>query len=364
VTGSGSKVERLRAAPEGARVLLLHVGGTIGMVRDARDRWVPQAGFLARHLAAMPELAAPGMPSFQLETLEPLLDSADMRPSDWVRIAARIAEAHDAYDGFVIVHGTDTMAYTASALSFLLRGCAKPVVLTGSQLSLAHPRTDGRAHVVSSLLLAGGSMIPEVTIAFSDRVLRGNRAQKVQSHDFVAFRSGNYPALAKLGVDIEIRRHLVRAPGPGLPPGLELTRGPGSGYEPEIVSLRVYPGLRARALQAILDAPIDGLVLETYGTGNAPTRDGELVATLARAIRERDLVVLNCSQCHGGAVHQGLYGSGGALADAGVTSGRDLTPEAGLTKLYCAFASGMGPAQARAWIGVDVAGECATEAVS
>jgi L-asparaginase len=361
VTGSGSKVEILRAAPEGARVLLLHVGGTIGMVRDGRDRWVPQAGFLANYLASMPELSAPGMPAYELETLDPLLDSADMRPSDWVRIAARIAEVYDRFDGFVIVHGTDTMAYTASALSFLLRGGCKPVVLTGSQLSLVHPRTDGRGHLVTSLLLAGGSKIPEVTIAFSDRVLRGNRAQKVQSHEFVAFRSGNYPALAKLGVEIEIRRHLVRAPGTGLSPSLELSRGPGSGREPEIVSLRVYPGLRARALQAILDAPIDGLVLETYGTGNAPTRDGELVATLAKVIRDRDLVVLNCSQCHGGSVHQGLYGSGGALADAGVTSGRDLTPEAGLTKLYCAFASGMDAARVRAWLGADVAGECTAE---
>jgi L-asparaginase len=181
------------------------------------DGMQPQAGVLERYLARMPELVRPGMPRYHVEVLEPLLDSADMAPGDWVRIAQAIVERDREFDGFVVLHGTDTMVHTASALSFLLPGLRKPVILTGAQLSLEHPRTDGREHIITSLILAAQVDIPEVCIYFCAKLIRGNRAQKVDNQGFRAFHSGNLPPLATVGTRIVVARHLVRAPGPGLP---------------------------------------------------------------------------------------------------------------------------------------------------
>lgn len=334
---------------ERARVLVLHVGGTIGMVQG-HEGFGPSAGFLAAYLASMPELQRADMPEHTLEVLEPLLDSADMMPDDWVRIARVIAAQHDAYDGFVVVHGTDTLAYTASALSFLLPGLAHPVILTGAQLSLTDPRSDGREHLVTAILLAGTQRIPEVCIYFAQRLLRGNRAQKVHNDRFAAFDSGNFPALAHAGSEIEVRFPLILAPGRGLSPRIDLPR------RPEVAALRIFPGIQARRIEKIVEAPLEGLVLETYGAGNAPARDEALLEVLRRATA-RGVVVVNCSQCHGGRVRQGLYQTGSALARAGVVSGHDMTPEAALTKLYCLLASGLDAVTVRAQMEQDLAGE-------
>jgi L-asparaginase len=331
---------------------VLHVGGTIGMTRTDAG-YAPVGGFLEAYLAGMPELRRDDVPAHEVRVLEPLLDSADLRPDDWLRIARAVAEEHDDFDGFVVVHGTDTMAYTASALSFLLPGLAKPVILTGAQISLAEARSDGREHLLTSVLLAGTLDVPEVCIYFAQRLLRGNRAQKVQSDRFAAFDSGNFPALAHVGVEVELRRGLVLPAGAGVPRRVDLRR------RPEVASLRVYPGLGARMLERVLAPPLDGLVLETYGAGNAPVHGAEGEA-LVRALREasgRGVVIVNCSQCHGGRVRQDLYATGRALADAGVVSGRDMTPEAALTKLYVLLGSGAAPDDARARVGVEVAGE-------
>lgn len=336
---------RVTARP---RVCVLHVGGTIGMVRTEQG-YAPRPGFLVDYLDQMPELRRPEMPAFDVVSLEPLLDSSDMSPDDWVRIAEAIAARYDRYTGFVVVHGTDTMAYTASALSFLLPGLAKPVILTGSQLSLEHVRSDGREHVITSLLLAGAGEIPEVCIYFGSRLLRGNRAQKIHNHDFVAFDSGNLRPLATVGVSIDVARWLVRAPGSGLRP-LPLVR------RPEVASLRLFPGIGAAMIGKLLEPPLDGLVLETYGVGNAPSRDPALLAAITRATA-RDVVIINCSQCHGGSVRQTLYSTGAALARCGVLSGFDMTPEAALTKLYCLLAAGLPPAEVRERCQQDLAGE-------
>jgi L-asparaginase len=320
------------------------------MVRSADGPYEPQPGFLAERLAAMPELRDPSMPAFDVVQLEPLIDSADARPRDWVRIANEVARHYDDYDGFVVVHGTDTMAYTASALSFLLPGLGKPVVLTGSQLSLSHVRSDGREHVITSMLLAGAYSIPEVALYFGARLLRGNRAQKVHSRDFVAFSSGNLPPLATIGTQIEVNRHLVRPAGGALSP-VVLER------EPKVVALRLFPGLDAQLLQKMLEPPVEAVVLETYGAGNAPSRDDAFLGAIEDAVSSRDLIVVSCSQCHGGAVRQHLYSTGASLARAGVTTGRDLTPEAALTKLYVLLGAGKKPSDVRELVQRDVAGE-------
>ena len=331
------------------RVCVLHVGGTIGMVRGD-EGFGPKQGFLEAYLGSMPELARADVPAHDLVALEPLLDSSDMTPDDWVRIARSVVERYASYDGFVVVHGTDTLAYTASALSFLLPGLGKPIILTGSQLSLADPRSDGRRNLVTAILLAGTLPVPEVCILFAERLFRGNRSQKIHNEGFTAFDSGNFPSLARVGATIELREQLVRAPGGGVPARVELSR------RPVVASFRLFPGIEARMIDHVTEPPLEGLVLETYGVGNVPTRDRSLLDAIARATA-RGVIVVNCSQCHGGAVHQGLYATSSALASAGVVSGHDMTPEAALTKLYCLLATGLPTDVVRARIEQDVAGE-------
>ncbi len=321
------------------------------------DGLVPQRDVLERYLASMPELRRPDVPRHHIEVLEPLLDSADMAPHDWLRIAKAIVARDAEFDGFVVLHGTDTMTHTASALSFLLHGLRKPVILTGAQLSLEHVRTDGREHIVTSIILAGKYKIPEVCIYFASRLLRGNRAQKVDNTDFAAFDSGNLAPLATVGARISVADHLLRKPGGGLPISLQFR------VRPQVVALRVFPGLSQRLLDTVLEGA-DGVVLETYGAGTFPHRDHELLASIRRATSANPpTVVVNVSQCHGGVVDQATYASSRALAEAGVVSGVDMTPEAALTKLYCLFAAGHAPFDVRRKVGEDLAGELDPTAV-
>lgn len=311
---------------------------------------VPSREFVEAYLHGMSDLSGEALPAFDLFAVEPLLDSADLRPADWVRIADAVVRRYHDYDGFVVLHGTDTMAYSTSAVSFLLPGLGKPVVFTGAQLPLSDVRSDGREHLVTSLLLAADGGIPEVSLYFGGVLLRGNRAQKVHSNHFVAFASGALPPLARVGVQIEVARHLVRPAGPGVPVDVTLPRAP------EVVAVRLFPGITARMLRQLMAPPVEGVVLEAYGAGTFPTQDPDLLAAVREAV-DRGVVVVTTSQVHAGRVAPSRYGTGAALADAGAASAHDLTPEAALTKLYVLLAHGAPAADVRRRLVEDVVGE-------
>ena len=330
------------------RVLLAHSGGTIGMRRGERG-YEPASGHLASLLAGLPEMASADLPEFELLEFEPLLDSSDMLPRDWLRLARTIEANYAAFDGFVVLHGTDTLAYSASALSFLLDGLGKPVILTGSQVPLVELRSDARENLITSLLLAARLDLHEVCVCFGGVLLRGNRSTKVSAGGFDAFSSPNEPELARIGVDIEFRPGALRPAGSGnlVVPGL---------LDVTVAALRLFPGISARLLENAMREPVSGVALETYGAGNAPGRDPELLAAIAAATA-RGVVVVNITQCLRGRVDMSGYATGAALREAGVVSGEDMTPEAALSKLIWLLGRGLEPDEVRRLIPSDLRGE-------
>lgn len=329
------------------RIYIVHTGGTIGMRRGPRG-YEPAAGFLAERMAEMPEFSSPALPDWELFDFDPLLDSSNMSAADWRSIGRAIADRYDAFDGFIVIHGTDTMAFSASATSFMLSGLDKPVVFTGSQIPLAEVRSDARENLITSLLVAADHPVPEVSLCFGDHLYRGNRATKVSARGFEAFASPNYPPLGRVGIDIAIEHDLVRRPDDG---GFRFR----DVAQPEITDIRVFPGITPTMLRRFLERPLDGAVLHTYGVGNAPDHPD-----LLRALREasdRGVVIVNCTQCLAGSVDMRGYVTGTALADAGVVSGYDMTPEAALTKLFLLLSTIDDPERARREVGRDLRGE-------
>lgn len=289
----------------------------------------PVADYLQAQMATNPLFQHPSLPRYTIHQYRPLLDSSDMAPHDWSTIAADICANYAAYDGFVVLHGTDTMAYTASALAFMLEGLGKPVIVTGSQIPLCELRNDAQENLITSLLLAADPLtVPEVCLYFNGRLLRGCRSVKVNADGFDAFDSPNEAPLATVGIEILFNKRLLsHAP---------LTRQTELEFkaiaQPHVGSLRLFPGISARVLHNMLQPPLRGLVLETYGAGNAPMHDPALLATLAEATA-RGVVIVNCTQCLRGTVNLHKYANGAALAQTGVLGGYDMTAEAALTKL-------------------------------
>lgn len=326
--------------PGKPRIYVAYTGGTLGMRKTTRG-YVPESGHLQRLLAEIPRFQDPGVPEFEIVEFEPLLDSSDMHPGHWLQIADQIRRNYADYDAFLVLHGTDTMAFTAAALSFMLEDLAKPVVLTGSQIPLEETRNDAQNNLLTSLLLLGRyhRRLPEVMVFFGDKLLRGNRATKVSVTGFDGFDSPNFPPLGRAGIDIDIDWEQVLQRTPTLDELSVVAIG-----SAQVGAFRIFPGLEPRLLEAVLAPPTQGLVLECYGAGNAPTANPAFMRVLADATA-RGVVIVDVTQALRGSANLSLYATGRALLDVGVVSGHDLTAEAVLAKLYYLFAKGLAPAR-------------------
>jgi L-asparaginase len=330
------------------RVYVAYTGGTIGM-RPTDRGYAPEPGFFEARLREAPEFRTASIPEFEVQEYDPLLDSADMSPDDWLRIAEDIERNFGSYDGFVVVHGTDTMAYTASALAFMLEGLSKPVVLTGSQIPLCETRNDARNNLLAALEVAADPALSEVVIAFDEHILRGCRARKLDASGLSAFASPNHPPLGRIGSRIELDPTRLR------PRGVGPLRVQPVG-QPVVGALRLFPGMRAGVLENLLQPPLEGLVLGAFGVGNGPIHDADFLRVLCEAT-ERGVVVVATTQCLRGRVDLSSYATGKALAAAGVVGGADMTPEAALAKLHYLLNKGLTPAEVRAAMGEDLRGE-------
>lgn len=319
-------------------------------MKKTAQGYAPEPGYLAHSMNQFPVFAAPEMPAYTIAEANPLLDSANMTPDDWLRIAHDIAAHYDDYDGFVILHGTDTMAYTASALPFMLQGLRKPVILTGSQVPLCEIRNDARENLITSLLLAAYYPIPEVGLFFGRSLYRGCRSIKVSASGFDAFASPNYPALATAGTDIQIHWEHVQ------PTQGEWPLTVRSMNQATVGALRLFPGISPAVLDNMLNPPLQGLVLEAYGVGNGPTHNQAFLDVLAAA-HARGIVIVDCTQCIRGAVNLQSYATGSGLAQVGVVSGLDMTAEAALAKMYYLFTAGYHPEDIRQHMKVNMCGE-------
>ena len=336
------------------RVLILYTGGTIGMVENPETGAHEPLDFqhLASHVPEMNQLHV------QVDTLqfEQPLDSSNIKPEHWQHMAEVVVDNYDRYDGFVILHGTDTMAYSATALSFILQTLAKPVIFTGSQLPIGVLRTDGKENLITAIEIAGAydrigmPMVPEVCIFFQSYLLRGNRSKKFSAEQFNAFASPNYPPIAEVGVHINYAHHYIRhaISNENLTPHYNFDRN--------VVVLRLFPGISPSIVRSVLNIHgLKGLVLESFGTGNAMTDDW-FIEELRSAV-DRGLVIVNASQCIGGGVEMGRYDTGNRLQNAGVIGGGEMTTEAIIVKLMFLLGQDYSPEKVCKLMSTNIAGE-------
>ncbi|ATM95732.1 asparaginase [Yersinia frederiksenii] len=328
-------------------IYVAYTGGTIGMQRSDHG-YIPVSGHLQRQLALMPEFHRPEMPDFTIHEYAPLIDSSDMTPEDWQHIANDIQQNYDLYDGFVILHGTDTMAFTASALSFMLENLAKPVIVTGSQIPLAELRSDGQTNLLNALYLAANHPVNEVSLFFNNKLFRGNRTTKAHADGFDAFASPNLSVLLEAGIHIRRMASVVSPINNGSLIVHSITPQP-------IGVVTIYPGISGAVVRNFLLQPVKALILRSYGVGNAPQK-AELLDELKNA-SERGIVVVNLTQCISGRVNMGGYATGNALAHAGVISGFDMTVEAALTKLHFLLSQSLSPEDIRRLMQQNLRGE-------
>ncbi len=310
-------------------ILLIYTGGTIGMVHDPVTGSLIPIDFklITTHV---PELSKFGY-DIQAISFDPVKDSSNIDPQVWIRLAEIIEEFYDRFDGFVVLHGTDTMAYTASALSFMLENLRKPVIFTGSQLPIGLLRTDGRENLITAIEIAaasdlGLSLVPEVSIYFDNKLTRGNRTRKYSAEHFDVFKSPNYPPLVEAGIHVKYNTHVIMYPDPDR---YLIVR---KSFDTNVAILKIFPGISRNLVTAITHTEgLRGLIIETFGSGNAPTYPWfieELKSYIARGG-----IIFNVTQCHGGSVEMGVYETSLEMREAGVISGKDITSEAAVTKL-------------------------------
>ena len=331
----------------GERVLVLNTGGTIGMVATP-DGYAPVPGALGPYLDWIIEMSRGELPQVAFVELDPPIDSANATPDSWCEIARILFERRAEHPGFVVLHGTDTMAYASSALSFLLPSFGKPVVVTGAQIPIARTRSDGRQNLIGALEVAAKQAVPEVALLFGEALLRGNRATKVDASGLDAFDSPRFPPLAEIGIDV-VLNHAVLRPADGVP-------GLTTGTLAKVASVRLFPGFSASILANMCRPPLQGLVIEAYGAGNGPSEDRDFLAAIEAATR-RGVVVVIVTQCVRGSVRPGAYVTGSALIRAGAVPGFDMTCEAALTKLAVLLGQGLDSATAAELMQQDIAGE-------
>lgn len=329
------------------KIYIAYTGGTIGMT-PSPNGYIPQQGFLTACLTNNPEFSRPEMPEFTINEYAPLIDSSDMKPSDWQRIAQDIGQRYEEYDGFVILHGTDTMAYTASALSFMFHNLTKPVIVTGSQIPFSQLRSDGQSNLLNSLYLAANYQINEVSLFFNNRLLRGNRSTKAYSDGFNAFDSPNLPELLNVGINIDLGSGKIGKPCSS-PLIIEHIS------EQPIGVVMLYPGISSDVVSNIIKQPVKALIMLSYGVGNAP-QDPKLLAVLKQANRA-GIVIVNLSQCHRGRVNMSGYATGNSLMQSGVISGHDMTIEAALTKLHWLLSKGLSSDEIKLHMQQNIRGE-------
>lgn len=313
-------------------LLLIYTGGTIGMKQDISDLTLKPFDF-SQILDEVPEIR-----KFSFKTdsysFEPPIDSSDIEPSLWQALANLIKDKYDDYDGFIVLHGTDTMAYSASALSFMLDGLTKPVIFTGSQLPIGVPRTDGRENLISAVEIAsakdaeGHAIVPEVCVCFDSLLMRGNRSVKINSEVFRAFASPNFPALAEGGINIRYNTEIIRKPNDWYQSLTVNTK-----LDTRVSILKIHPGITPEVVRTVLCAPdIRAVIMETYGSGNAPS--ASWFHEIVRKASDMDKIIVNVSQCMSGSINMSLYSNGKMLEDAGVIDGYDCTTESALAKLF------------------------------
>lgn len=333
---------------------MIYTGGTIGMFENPETGALENFNFdqLQRHVPELKRFDC-RISSYQFD---PPIDSSDMEPHYWARLVKIIQYNYDYFDGFVILHGTDTMAYTASALSFMLQNLDKPVILTGSQLPIGMLRTDGKENLVTSIEIAaaknseGQPMVPEVCIFFENHLMRGNRTTKINAENFNAFRSFNYPPLARAGIHIKYEPHFINK--------LDTTTTLKPHYllDTNVVILTLFPGIRESIVESLLNVSgLKAVVLKTFGSGNAPQKPWFLKQL--KDATERGIIIVNITQCSSGGVHMERYETGIHLLEAGVISGYDSTPECAVTKLMFLLGHGLSNDEIRRHMNSNLRGE-------